>query len=801
MKDNTIFLFFFIFFILPVHSSNIHVSGFVKDKQSNEVLIGGNIWQSEQKNGTTTDKSGYYNLKVNTPCSLTISYIGYQTIILNITATTDTMLIVHMSTENNLNEVIVSGVRDSKFEVTRLTAKELELIPTLGGKPDVMKVLQLLPGVQTMSEGLNLMLVRGGDPGQNQYLLDNVPLIYVNHLGGFMSVFNPDMINTVDFYKGNFPARQGGKISSIVDITQREGDISKHHGSFSIGVTDASFSIEGPLVNKKMSYIVTARKTMIDGLMALFSGVIDVNPAIIYYGFYDVNAKLCWKPDDKNNLSLNIYQGDDYLTYWGKPWKLGKNESNLISQQWGNWLVSGHWNRVFSSKLYSENILSFSRYRNSSFQEYGFDMNGTKATISTKNQSSVEDFSFRSTWKYSFLKTWNFEFGGQASFFNYEPSYIYSSVTPTSVLRQILHSSETALYLDNKINILSNLQFQPSFRLSNYSNNGINFPNIEPRLNLSLKTSDSQSFNLNFMKTTQNSHLIFAQGEILKKDIWIPATQSITPQTSNQISFSWNGSFCKSILSTEASVYYKKMQNLAALKEGYENMVGITGIENKLATDGVGISYGAEFMLRKNTGKWIGSVSYAYSHATRQFPSINAGKEFEFDFNRLHSVSLNINRQLRNSWNMNLVWLFQTGLPYTPALGKQNIIDFESGTVTNIGIIGGVRNSGRMQDYHRLDIAFSHTIKTRKGNRAVWTYSIYNIYNQINPYGYYYDNDNNLENTTDYNKPLQLYKLGLFTIIPSISYKVYFDFHKTEKKKKTDKTQEKKKSNWLYFED
>ena len=393
-KKNHFIAFLLLFSSLSVYAAQF--SGFVRDAKSGEVLIGANIWEQTQNTGTTTDNRGYFNFKVKSPCVLTVSYIGYKTQYIRLQTATDSLISVKLESENSLTEVTVTASRQKNYEVTRLSAKELSLIPTIGGKPDVIKALQLLPGVQSQSEGMSLMMVRGGEPGQNQYLLDNVPLIYVNHLGGLMSVFNPDMINSVDFYKGNFPARQGGKLSSIVDITQREGDISKHQGSFSLGLTDAAFTFEGPLANKKMSYMVTARKTLVDALLAGATTLVDENYAIVAYGFHDINAKLSWKPNERNNLSLNLYQGDDYLNYWTKPWKMHNDEKSHINQQWGNWLVSGRWSRVISSKLYAENILSYSRYRNKSGQEYSYKEENITKEIETINMASVKDFSLRS---------------------------------------------------------------------------------------------------------------------------------------------------------------------------------------------------------------------------------------------------------------------------------------------------------------------------------------------------------------------------------------------------------------------
>lgn len=773
-------------------AQKIQLSGFVRDKQTNEVLIGANIWQLDDKKGTSTDNLGYFSLRVNAPCWLVVSYVGYSNDSVYIGLKRDTLLAIEMESDNTLEEITINSQKVTHFDGKRLSSKELHLIPSLAGKPDVMKALQLIPGVQTQSEGLSLMMVRGGEPGQNQYLLDNVPLIYVNHLGGFMSVFNPDMINSIDFYKGNFPARQGGKLSSIVDITQREGDMTKHKGSVSVGFTDVSVSFEGPLINKKASYIVTARKTFVDAILGLATLATEENTSVMMYGFHDLNAKFTWRPNEKNNVSLHVYQGDDYLNYWAKSWSLPKGESNHAVQKWGNWLISGKWNKVVSSKLHAESILSFSRYRNANEQQSTYS-DSIKIEVVDENRSSVRDYSFRTNWKYSISDFWKTNVGGQASYLLFEPSYIYNSLSKTPSLRQLSRSFETAFFVDNKITISSLFKFQPSIRISGYANGDFIHTSIEPRINFTISISPEQNITLNFMKVSQTSHLVFTQAMIIKKEIWLPATSYIPPQFSTQFSAGWNGSFFNGAMNVEANVYYKKMENLTSLKEGYENMFGITGIENKIENGGEGVAYGSEISVTKNSGKWRGSAAYSWSYASRQFANINKGKPFEYDFNRPHSVNLSINRELSKAWTMSLVWIFQSGIPYTPALGKQYSIDQQTEKFTSVEFIYGEKNSGRMQPYHRMDIGFVHNKTTKRGNKAAWTYSIYNVYNRINPYNYYYDNDNDRRNLTYTNRPLKLYKIGLFAFMPSISYKVYFDYSSREKQPK------KQMKSWLYF--
>jgi hypothetical protein len=604
IKSSLFITLFFLFANLYLNASQFRISGFVKDKQSNETLIGANIWIEHQKTGTTTDNNGYFSLKVDSPCEMLFTYVGYGTQQFSINIKNDTLLVVHLIPENNLKELNVTAKAQNKPGVTRISAAELQLIPTIGGKPDVLKAIQLLPGVLSQSEGMSLILVRGGEPGQNLYLLDNVPLTYVNHLGGFTSVFNPDMINSVDLYKSNFPARQGGKLSSIVDITQREGDVSKPKGSFSIGIIDATLTLEGPLADKKISYLITARKTLYDAVMAATSYFSAGNDGVLTYGFHDINAKLTWKPDNVNVFGFNFYQGSDYINIWSKEDKKNPDEKNHILQAWGNVMAAGRWKRVFGSKLHAENILSASRYNNGLKQQYSFKENDSIHNYKVAYRTSVTDISIRSNWKYELLRNWNIEFGGLASSLSYEPSYYFSTYNAENKPREIFQTFETALYVENKIQLFSRLSIQPSIRFVHYLNDGNKFKAWEPRLSLGYKISGSQNLNLNYQQVTQNSHLVFAQGAFFKQEIWLPASKNIIPQTSRQLSFNWNSSYLDSKYSTEINAYYKKMSNLATLKEGYENMVGIEGTENKMETKGEGLAYGTEFVFRKNTGKW-----------------------------------------------------------------------------------------------------------------------------------------------------------------------------------------------------
>ncbi|HKL96045.1 MAG TPA: carboxypeptidase-like regulatory domain-containing protein [Paludibacteraceae bacterium] len=809
------FSFLIILLLSVIDCQAARIAGFVKDAQTQEVLIGANVWCDVAQTGTTTDNRGYFTLKMPTASTIEISYVGYATQQIALSTDADTLLHINLGLATELNEVEVTATRVSRFDVVSLNKTQLEQLPTLGGKPDVIKSLQLMAGVQGAQEGSSLMMVRGGDPGQNQYLIDNVPLIYVNHLGGFMSVFNPDMINSIDLYKGNFPARYGGKLSGIVDLTQREGDVSAHKGSFSMGLTDASFTFEGPLSkNKKLSYIVTARKTFSELLMAGASGIIQENSTVVGYGFHDINAKVTYKPNANNSLSFNVYQGDDYISFWMKKEENHPYEKNFAQTIWGNTLVSGRWNHTFSSRLFAENTLSYTRYRLRDMTRYSNVENGTKYSILNKNQSTVEDASWRSAWKFLPLTWWKMEVGSQFSYLAFEPNYTYYSEATKQADRHIYRSLEMALYWENKINLGPKVLFQPSVRLVDYVNSGTHFFQPEPRVSLQYNPTQNQSFNLGYMIVSQSSHLLFTKGVILNEEVWFPALQKAPPQVSQQISGGWVGYFHNRMFSVQLDGYYKEMKNQVALKDGYTKLADVANVADKIETNGIGTAYGAELTIKKEKGLWTGFASYTWSESTRQFSTINQGKPYQFEYNRPHSISLCVNRKIGSHWNVNALWVFSTGLPFTPAIGRIytpsfNQIDENNLPVMEEALVYGAKNSARMPVYHRLDIGATYDYQTKQGRRAQWSFSVYNLYSRQNAYDCFYATKN--PNRYDFpltDRTLKLYQTSFFPIIPTFSWKLYFDYktkdqkiiEKQEKEQKKQQKASRKKHNWLYFE-
>ncbi len=776
------FLFLCLTASLAIRAQQAHISGFVNDAHSGERVIGVNVYLHDRSHGTSTDAKGYFNLSADLPAYLCLSCIGYADTCFKVERVGDHPISIRLRPlSETLQTVEVSAKRMERqpFNALTLSAKNIDQLPTLGTRPDIIKAAQQLPGVEPLTEGSSLMLVRGGNPGENLYLLDNVPLIYVNHIGGFMSVFNSEMINSMDIYKGGFPARFGGKLSSIVDLTAKKGDPSRVKGSLSAGITDVAFALEGPGGLNSSSFIITGRKTLTELLLYAASEIAiesDAQEHHVIYGFHDINAKYTWSPDAKNSFAFNLYEGDDYMRIWKNKKENGDIERNSVGNIWGNRLVSAQWNSAVSAKLFAANTLSFTQYRlkNQSKAYMRSDMDTVDFFV--KASSRVSDLSMRSDWKLFLNAFWTLEYGLHASYLNYRPNHFVSSYAKPSI-PDMSGVSDNALYFDNKLNLGTCASGTIGLRLNSYFNGSYRNFAWEPRLNFNFRIGESQ-LNLTAMRVTQNAHLMMAPGAIMNNEVWVPAEQRIRPACSDQASIGWQRDFMAGHIGIEVDAYYKLLRNLATYREGISSLIGDPDWRNKVEAGGKGKSYGLEMMAKLNFGRLNGYVGYTYAHTTRQFEHINQGKEYVFEYDRPHSINLNANYMLTERWSLSALWTFQSGLPFTPVIGVQHVpsISQEGEVTMTEAFIYGERNSRRMRSYHRLDVAAKWKTTTEKGRKAEWTFSVYNVYCRQNPYYYYYgDKKGDPLDWGQYpDDPPQLWQRCFFPVIPSVSYKVWF---------------------------
>ncbi len=789
-------------FLCVIARSQYTVSGFIKDHQSNETIVGAHVMDTISKKGFVTDQTGWYSIKFNQKAVLKITYVGYQTQYITIKNEVDTLMVIKLYQGEMLNTFEVIDQRLNRANVNSLSTKEILSVPSLTGSPDVIKAMSTLPGIQMQSEGSSLLNVRGGSPGQNLFLIDNAPLIHVNHLGGFLSVFNPDMINHVDIYKGSFPVEYGGKVSSIVNITQKEGSAAAWKGTYCFGITDISASMEGPISNKA-NIIITGRKTVLFDLFLFASSRFSTGgDYILRYGFYDINTKATWAINSKNKISFNLYQGDDYLTIKSKT-DANDLRRNSSKNKWGNYLSSLSLKSVLKSDIYIDNSVSFTHYRLKEDQKELETKNNTTLFHNTF-KSTVSHLNFVSNWHYLINNNWQTKFGYNGSYIQHTPYNFSGNSLMFEEGKKTKSNWLNTLFLNNKIGIQTKTDIDLGVRLVSYLLDNYSKYFFEPRMQINFKANENISLNASYMHVYQTSHLLYTQGSISNNEVWIPATENIPAIFSKHTSLGIHFDLFNKNYSFDLSGYYKSMTQLASFKEGIIDIKSDMNWEELVETDGIGYSYGIEFLFNKVFGKTNFQLSYDYSYSIRKFNNINQGLYFAYDYNRPHNLSIQLGRSLNKKWSFNVLWVFQSGMPYTPVIGRQMSIS----TVPNLDgeiyyfetLIYGERNSARMRDYHRLDIAFQYAKPTKKRKmKSVWTFGVYNLYNRKNPNIYYFNNNATNEiYKPDLNgdfKPLDLYQLSLFPIIPNISYKVYFNV--TDFNKLSLKTFKK----WLYIED
>lgn len=785
--------------------SQSQVSGFVSDYKTGEKLIGAHVFAVNSGKALSVDNNGYFSY-VNSGDSLFhFSFTGYSTQAVKIDPLTDTTLHILLKPGKEIKEVVVKAHIKQQFNMETLSTTEINSLPSLSGKPDIMKAAQMLPGINTQTEGSSLVLVRGGNPGENLYLFDNVSILYVNHLGGFTSIFNPDMINSIQVYKGGFPSRFGGKLSSVFDITQQEGNTSKLKGSLSLGITDASFSIDGPTKLKNTSFIITGRKSMIDAIMAGYTNMPFYEDYSMFYGFHDINGKFSWRPNLKNSLHVNFYQGDDYLRFWNNSKEnnhFTESQKFRMTNIWGNLMSSINWKHNNGRGLFINSGIAFNHYRLKDSKKISIYSQEDTINTNEKYRASVTKTSFYSDWKYTVKNKWKLNFGLQEELLSHNPNYFELSNGDISNPGGKDYHLNTSLYMENSIDFFSNSKARIGVRATLFSKKKVSLLNFAPRISIDFGIAHNQNINVSYMRVNQYGHLLFTQGNIMNNEIWIGADEELLPSHSDQFSLGWNNSLPKYV-QLEINAYYKTLQNLATLQEGYTSIAGDENWKNKIAGNGMGNAKGIEISLNKKSGDWTGFINYTFSKANRQFYTINNGKKYTYEYDRPHVATIAVSRNLGEKWKLNLTWTYQSGRPFTPAIGRQYSpwldasIDEDYNYET---LIYGEKNSARMKPYHRMDISAQYHKKTKqRQNDAIWTFSIYNLYNRKNPYYYYYNTSNSdfFLNQSEYGtKPLKLYQMSLFPIIPSVSYRVFFGSGESKLKKKNRSFK-----NWLYHVD
>ena len=771
------------------YSQKFTLSGTVTDSESGEALIGANIFDKKSQKGAVTNNYGFFSYSSSNPeLELVVSYVGYEPKLLTLNLENDTTMNLVLFPAGQLNEVVIEGSRlDPVQESTQMGSinvpiREIKNLPAILGEVDVFKVIQLLPGVQSGSEGSSGVYVRGGSPDQNLILLDGVPVYNVSHLFGFFSVFNDGSINNVDLIKGGFPARYGGRLSSVIDISMKEGNMKEFKGEGSIGLIASKITLEAPIVKDRTSFLFSGRRTYLDLIAKpIIKSSTDGEEEYGYY-FYDLNAKVNHIFNQNNRLYLSFYGGDDTGKFRNKnTGYTGVSNSESTEEGglgWGNRIGAIRWNHVFNQRLFANFTGTVTRYRFRVFSDSErvyYPNPGEEPTVDTYTSdyySGIRDFALKADFEFIPNPEHYLRWGGMIINHRFTPGVFVSKENTESTIREGADpsdSDEYSLYVEDDFSVGDRLKFNLGTHFSGFSVDGKSYTSLQPRASARYLVNPTSSVKLSYVQMAQFIHLLTNAGLGLPTDLWVPATERIGPQESWQVS----AGYFKNIrpgLEFSAEAYYKDMQGVIEYVDGASYLNTTEDWQDKVAV-GEGRSYGLELLLQKKIGRTTGWIGYTLSKTERRFDEVNFGEWFPFRYDRRHDISIAAVHKLSDRIDISGTWVFGTGNHITvPTQRYQHDISVINDTNT---IYGGVyldhiesRNNFQMKNYHRLDLGVNFH-KEKKWGRRTWNVSVYNVYSRLNPFymdiSYNYDIQRN-----------QMRQVSLFPIIPSVSYRFTF---------------------------
>jgi outer membrane receptor protein involved in Fe transport len=740
------------------------ISGYVYDKESGEPLIGASIATCEGNWGTFTNNSGYFYLNIpqrSDSVVMLFSCIGYYNQKKVIKSFQNRPMTVLLNKQNySLNEIVVGG-RNSRAEApgnVSLSPEQIRSLPNFMGDPDILKSFQLLPGIQQGTEGQSGLIVRGGGNDQNLFLLDDIPMYYVSHLGSFTSVFDASAIKQASLYKGFFPAAYGGRLSSIMDIRLKDGDLYKSRRELTIGTLVSKFFCEGPIKEGKTSYMLSTRFCNLGLFMLMLDNA--------YYTFYDVNAKVTHRINDRNKLYFTLYSGADMIN----SDDILDGSSERSRSNFGDNMSNIRWFHVLNSWCSSNTIVSYSNFHNIHTTSYDYE---GKKFIGEENKRSSRKEEYRSSVSdlqlkhdVDFLKFTNHEIKGGLSFsfqrftpqvFLYQVKDSYTNVD--SLYQYKLDALQSAAYIGDKWKFGNNFHLTYGLRFSAFTPKSTkSYLSVEPRIGARYDIADDWSLHLGYSRMSQSIHLLSNNNGTMEKDLWVPSTDKVSPEKSQQWDAEVSRKFGENYKLT-VGAYYKQLSNLIDFLPGKSAK---DNWEDAVETGGTGINRGIEFMLAKETGRLSGHISCVLSKATMQFDNINDGKKYPFKYDSPHQINIMANYKFTNKLSMVATWTYHTGYAFTMAFDKYPLIESDNHYEPGFGdahIYDG-KNNYRMPAYHRLDVGLNI-----KNKNSEWHIGLYNAYNRMNPYYYF------LEKSGDNYVTKQR---TLFPILPSVSWSWFF---------------------------
>ena len=797
------------------------ISGTVTDSRSGETLIGATVVDSRSGRGVVTNPYGHYSLTLKKDSvDLKVQFVGYEPRYFRFALTANRELNVKLSPSVELNEVVITAertgdTRSSQMSATEMTVEKIKSVPVLFGEADIIKALQLMPGVQSGSEGNSGMYVRGGGPDENLFLLDGVSLYNVSHLGGFFSAFNTDAVKNVTLYKGSFPARFGGRLSAVLDVTQNNGNDQELHGNASIGLISAKFNLEGPIVKEKTTFSLSARRTyaelfVIPAIM-WFNDLGNDNPAPdaasnakfnAGYYFYDLNAKLTHKFSDKSRLYGSFYMGEDEV--YGKIRTVTSLDEDMnlgFRNRWGNIIGALRWNYALSPKIFLNASASYTQYKNNlvgSIEKMAGPHDPNASTVEGDYHSAIHDLTGRVDFDYAPHPSHNVKFGASATRHWFVPDVAQGSVDyydsiqmngafqmDSTILSDTTRANEFVAYIEDDWSITESVKLNAGLHLSGFQVQNSFYPSLQPRISGRWMLSDDLSVKAGYAWMRQYVHLLSTTSITLPTDLWVPVTDRVKPMESHQVAaglfYSRSG-----IADFSIEAYYKSMDNIVEYRDGATYFGSSENWEN-LVYAGRGWSYGIELLVQRDIGKLTGWIGYTWSRTMHLFDRegqvINNGEPFPAKYDRRHDLSIVLSYKFNDRVDVSATWVYSTGntatLPtqrYPVATDDPDEYDLPANGY-GIGSLTAYegRNNYRMPAYHRLDLGanFHRVFKVREGSRfhprRTINVSVYNAYNHQNPYMIYQS-----ASETYRNYPAALVQLSIFPILPSVAYTLYF---------------------------
>lgn len=782
------------------------ISGFVKDSTSGEALIGATVYVKEINNGVVANTYGFFSITLpKGEYTVFVNFIGYKEKQLKINLTSNQTVNMEMRpiVVESKEVTVVAERKDKNVQSTDMGKVEMEIekiksLPALLGEVDVLKTIQLLPGVQDAGEGNSGFYVRGGGPDQNLILLDEGVVYNAAHLFGFFSVFNPDAVKNITLTKGGMPAQFGGRLSSVLDISMKEGNMKEYHAEGGIGYIASRLTVEGPIKKDVSSFIVSGRRTFVD----LFLREPFISPESNFAGnsyyFYDLNMKLNYILSQKDRLYLSGYFGRDVFNF--KSAETGFK----VRIPWGNATTSLRWNHLFSDKMFMNTSLIFSDYK--------FEFGAEQQQFDFRIFSGIRDYNAKVdvTWFPNILH--NVKFGA---------NYIYHRFTPTNAYARSgdvvfdlgdvtrFYAHDAAVYVNDEWDITEKLRVNGGLRATYFAHVGPfnryvedpafedriidtipyktgekvqDFLNLEPRISLRYELNKNSSIKAAYTQNYQYIHIASFGSVSLPTDVWVPSTDKVKPQFAVQYALGYFRNFNDNMYETSVEVYYKDMKNQIEYEEGATPDGDVRNNPDNNFVFGKGWSYGAEFFLKKAKGKLSGWIGYTLAYTRRNFDELNFGRTFPAKYDRRHDVSVVATYDYNKKWTFGMVWVYATGdaltLPnerYFMSAGPPVNID-QGGNIdlnNNFYILSGFddRNGFRQKAYHRLDLSATLRSQKQKRFKSEWVFALYNTYGRQNPYFIYFDVEGNSQ---DGNQRIQAKQVSLFSIIPSVTYNFKF---------------------------